>query len=206
MINRDYRTNWYLDKLIAGYYYYDKQKVVRHRFDGIPIGKSSEGEGDVVNYYLYNHFTFFVDLNEIETGKYLIVGFSIMPSSIEQSAKPACDREAANYLNEFVNKKQTLTSTLKEKPKDVEFINNKNSDKKSFQPFDVLFTYDVIYKKSSNTFTSRWDHYKHTTGDRIHWYNLISSILIILMFSIVILYIFCRALKKDIEIYNTVYN
>ena len=206
MIDRDYRTNWYLDKLIAGRYTYkQRDKTVSHRFEGIPIGVSDAQE-EIITHYIYNHFTFFVDLYEVPNeNKYMIVGFSIMPSSIEQSDISQCNRYAHNYLDVLNHNKQTLTNSLTERPKDVEIINNnKNNALKEFQPFDVLFTYDVIYTKSEQQFASRWDHYKSSTGDRIHWYNLISSILIIIMFSIVILYIFCRALKRDIEIYNSV--
>lgn len=206
MINRDYRTNWFLDKLLAGHVIYDKTtKTAKHKYEGVPIGYSLEIDNKV-EYYIYNHYTFFVDLNYDKVNdKYMIVNFLIMPSSILQSNEPACSKNSAfDYMKALDHPKQTLTATLLAAPKDMELIQNKDSDIIKFEPFDVVFTYDVIFKPSDTIFTSRWDHYKHITGDKIHWYNLLSSILIILMFAVVVLYIFCRALKRDIEIYNTV--
>jgi len=69
----------------------------------------------------------------------------------------------------------------------------------------IIFTYDVIFEKSDVSFSSRWDHYLYLDSDNIHWYNLINSSLVIIIISSVVVYIFLRAVKREIEIYNTVF-
>ena len=61
----------------------------------------------------------------------------------------------------------------------------------------------IIYEKSNVAFSSRWDHYLHLQNDNIHWFSLINSALIISILSFILLNIFCRALKRDIDVYNT---
>jgi hypothetical protein len=68
----------------------------------------------------------------------------------------------------------------------------------------MIFTYDVHFELSQITMTSRWDHYLDLHEDNIHWYNLINYFIIILIISAVIVYIFLRSVKRDIDIYNTV--
>ena len=69
----------------------------------------------------------------------------------------------------------------------------------------IVYTYDVIFYDSPIKWASRWDHYmKSQKEDIIHWFSIINSILIILIFSSVIALIFCRVLKKDIDNFNSV--
>lgn len=70
---------------------------------------------------------------------------------------------------------------------------------------DVVYTYDVIYYHSDIKWSSRWDHYlKSQKEDYIHWFSILYSILIMLIFSTIIAWIFCRVLKKDIDSFNSV--
>ena len=69
----------------------------------------------------------------------------------------------------------------------------------------VIFTYDVVFELSSMSMSSRWDHYLHSDDDNIHWYNLINYFIIILIISGIVVYVFLRSVKREIEIYNTVY-
>ena len=66
---------------------------------------------------------------------------------------------------------------------------------------NITFTYDVVFEKSNLTLVSRWDNYLHLSSE-IHWFGLINSNLIILIFTLLIIFIFCRAIKKDIDLYN----
>lgn len=68
----------------------------------------------------------------------------------------------------------------------------------------IIFTYDVVFELSDVSFSSRWDHYLHLDSDKIHWYNLINSSLIIIIISAAVVYVFLRAVKREIEVYNTV--
>lgn len=68
-----------------------------------------------------------------------------------------------------------------------------------------VYSYDVIFYDSPIKWASRWDHYmKSHKEDVIHWFSILNSIVIILIFSSVIALIFCRVLKKDIDNFNSV--
>jgi transmembrane 9 superfamily protein 2/4 len=182
-IRLDYRTNWYLDKLPAGYNHTDSfgNNVKKIHYSGIPLGISNEIYEDVID--LYNHYTFFVELHKEKDGNFSIVGFTIHPYSIQHNDEidiTNCQQDAYNFRH-----------STKIKQKLMENIN-------------ITYTYDVFFTITDKyQYTTRWDHIFQSEEDNIHFYNLINSSLIILILSALILLIFCRAVKKDIEIYNS---
>jgi transmembrane 9 superfamily protein 2/4 len=186
MIDRDYRINFYLDKLPAGLNFTITHDV--HYYSGIPIGYKEYNIDGTFTYILYNHYTFNVHVNR-NNNKYTVVGFHILPLSIRHNGKDdlKCAIDKDSYNANFRNHER---QTLMELGKD--------------ESMSIDFTYDVVFRDSNIPFSSRWDHYLHLENDKIHWFSLINSGLIILIFSLIVIYIFCRALKKDIEIYNTV--
>jgi transmembrane 9 superfamily protein 2/4 len=190
MIDRDYRINFNLDKLPAGYNFTQHFDV--HYYSGIPIGFKRQMANETVwSYVLYNHYTFTVHVNK-NNGKYSIVEFYALPLSINHGGKNdlKCALNKDSYIENFRNHEAQMLYD--------NFTDSGNPG------YEVVFTYDVIFRDSVIPFSSRWDHYMHLENDQIHWFSLINSGLIILIFSIIVLYIFTRALKRDIEIYNTV--
>jgi hypothetical protein len=70
---------------------------------------------------------------------------------------------------------------------------------------EIVYTYDFIFYDSNRSWSSRWDHYLHSSKtENIHWLSIINSNIIIFIFSVLIAYILCRVLKKDIDIINSV--
>ena len=192
LINHEYTNSFYLDKLPSARGYidnYSKEAYIQYQ-GGIPLGYIEENNSSVEVYNIYNHFTFAVSLHEVSNKKFEIVGFTTYPSSIAQDENNlGCDKyQKNNYANnsfnteipnyEFENLPQSISS-------------NQN----------ITFTYDIIYIKSNLTLVSRWDNYLHLSSD-IHWFGLLNSNLIILIFTFVIIFIFCRAIKRDIDLYN----
>ena len=110
-----------------------------------------------------------------------IVGFEIEPFTIDHSDKLKCGN------NSFPATELELLDVHSQ-----EIAPNKT----------VLFTYDVIFRESNITFASRFDHYSHV-NHTIHWFGLINSNILIFVLTILTIIIFTRAIKKDIEIYNT---
>ena len=187
---------FYLDKLPSARGYFDlisKESYTIYQ-GGIPLGFYEEkNDNEKDEYNIYNHFTFKVSLHEITSNigkkRYEIVGFTTYPSSIQQDESHlGCVKYKTKYSNdsynaiipnyEFSNSPQTIEP-------------NQN----------ITFTYDVIFEKSNLTLVSRWDNYLHLSSE-IHWFGLINSNLIIIIFTLLIIFIFCRALKKDIDLYN----
>lgn len=187
MISRNYTVNWYVDKLPAGlkHVYMDQkgqlEKVEIHYLGGVPLGYQEEAAADSYKTKIYNHYTFVIQLHDEGEQRYTIVGFNMLPFSIYQTPESGkkCGMNKVEIQKNFRVEKQGLTTG------------------------DILFTYDIVYEFSKVKFSSRWDHYLHLQNDNIHWYSLINSSLIILIFSFIVLQIFLRALKRDIDIYNT---
>ena len=196
LINHEYFNMFYLDKLPSARGFFDlisKESYTIYQ-GGIPLGFYEEkNNNEKEEYNIYNHFTFKVSLHEIisKTGKkkYEIVGFTTYPSSIQQDENNlGCakydTKESNNSYNVIIPNYE-----FSHLPQSIE--PNKN----------ITFTYDVIFEKSNLTLVSRWDNYLHLSSE-IHWFGLINSNLIILIFTILIIFIFCRAIKKDIDLYN----
>ena len=203
LISHEYSNSFYLDKLPSAQGYFDKTSKEYYTIyqGGIPLGFTEEDENGIEVFYLYNHFTFKVLLHEIiinnknklnsnSTNKrYEIVGFITYPSSIERNENDlGCDKDDKN-----INNTDTYNILIPNydsfKPEQIEF--NKN----------ITITYDILFEKSNLTLVSRWDNYLHLSSD-IHWFGLLNSNLIILIFTFVIIFIFCRAIKRDIDLYN----
>jgi transmembrane 9 superfamily protein 2/4 len=177
LIKGKYFINWYIDKLPAGILTYNREtnETSIDYFKGIPLGYS---ENHI--YYINNHLQFHILINEESRNKFNIVGFNILPMSLEHNAEKAlCADSSKNILNNFLIKPQALTDT-----------NNK-----------ILFTYDVIFEKSNITLGLRWDHYK-TSNIKIHWIGIFLSQLIVISLAIIIIMVLIKNIKSDIDIYN----
>lgn len=180
LIKREYYSHWYIDNLPAGLLYFDSEKKVfkNDYFKGIPLGYM-----DSINhkYYIYNHLQFHILLNKIENGKYDIVGFNILPLSIDYSnddGKCISSDEDKGYPSNYENiKKQELIEG------------------------NITFKYDVIFEQSDILLKSRWDNYKKNNKG-FRWAGLIYSYLLIIIFSIIIFIVFSKNIQKDIDIYN----
>ena len=193
LINHDYSNSFFLDKLPSARGYYDEISKEYYTIyqGGIPLGYSEEDNNGYELYYIYNHFTFKILIHETNNKKYEIVGFITYPVSIEQTEeKLGCNKYQKNNLSnndsyniiipnyEYSNKAQIIEPSM-----------------------NITFTYDIIFEKSNLTLVSRWDNYLHLSSD-IHWFGLLNSNLIILIFTFVVIFIFCRAIKRDIDLYN----
>ena len=178
-IDRDYFFNFYLDSLPSGYSSTDMytNETITTFYQGIPIGFVSND-----TYFIYNHYIIYVDINK-KDDKFQIVGFSIEPVSVEQKTIDICENlvieNGGDYFRDFNNFYAQ------------ELIED-----------DVLFTYDVVFKLSDKTFSSRWDRYIRK-GKEYHWLGLIFANIILFLFSFLVIYILSRAIKKNIDIYNS---
>ena len=193
LINHEYSNSFFLDKLPSARGYYDNLSKEYYTIyqGGIPLGYTEEDNNGLEIYHIYNHFTFKILIHEKSDKKYEIVGFITYPSSITQNEEElGCNKYEANNINkndsyniiipnyEYSNKAQVIEPNI-----------------------NITFTYDIIFEKSNLTLVSRWDNYLHLSSD-IHWFGLLNSNLIILIFTFVIIFIFCRSIKHDIDLYN----
>ena len=69
----------------------------------------------------------------------------------------------------------------------------------------LIYTYNINFYESKTHWTDRWNHYLLTSHKvDMHWYSALNSIIIFLIFSTSLAFIFTRILKKDINTNNTV--
>jgi transmembrane 9 superfamily protein 2/4 len=183
-VSRNYTTSWYVDKLLAGMKHVvdiEKFNTEVHYLGGIPLGYMETMLDGSLDYKIYNHYTFTILIHSESDKKFTVVGFNIMPFSIKQNSTTGarCGNKE-EYMRNFRAERQSFDSEE-----------------------EILFTYDIVFEKSNIAFSSRWDHYLHLQNDKIHWFSLINGGLFILIPSFIILHIFCRSLKRDIDIYNS---
>jgi hypothetical protein len=63
----------------------------------------------------------------------------------------------------------------------------------------VVWTYDIEWEKSTIKWASRWDVYLKMTDDKVHWFSIINSIVILVFLSAIVAMIFARVLKNDLN-------
>jgi len=71
----------------------------------------------------------------------------------------------------------------------------------------MVFTYGVEWKPSDVRWASRWDVYlsmNHAVPDKVHWFSIVNSILIVLFLAFMVAMILVRSLNRDISKYNRV--
>lgn len=71
----------------------------------------------------------------------------------------------------------------------------------------MVFSYGVEWRKSEVHWASRWDIYLTMNGavpDKVHWFSIVNSILIVLFLAFMVAMILIRALNRDISKYNRV--
>jgi transmembrane 9 superfamily protein 2/4 len=190
-----------VDQLPVGIYYTgndgDKQFT-----RGFPVGFKT-GTGKDTKHYLYNHVRIIISYHddknfhgeiEDESPSTKIVGFRVEPMSIKHSWDGPADK--------FTPGTTVLTtcnsiSSAKHDPKNYYSV-DKNTDAL------VVFTYDVVWEKSSTEWSQRWDVYLNagSPNEKVHWFSITNSIMIVMFLSVMIAMILIRNLRKDIAQYN----
>mmetsp|Transcript_738 Transcript_738/g.1274 ORF Transcript_738/g.1274 Transcript_738/m.1274 type:complete len:645 (+) Transcript_738:81-2015(+) len=196
-IQDDYKVHWMVDNLPVGMFasipYSREQTFTR----GFPVGFTS-GTGRSAKHYLNNHVRIVlkyhddVDSLSEEEPTTKIVGFRVEPMSIRHTW-PGGD---------FVKGRTTLST--------CNAMNSASSSSKNWLSVDkngentVVFTYDVVWEKSIVEWAERWDIYlnANTPNEKVHWFSITNSIMIVLFLTVMIAVILVRALRKDIAQYN----
>jgi len=181
MIDKQYLNNWVMDNLPSGTRYItnDNTEIL---YNGFPIGDRDLGG----KYFLYNHVSFKLKYHSRPDAYegYRIVGFEVYPASISQEMRE--NSQAFQGIEAFCS----ASTTNLEK-----FYLSKHKN--------VLFTYDVEWTNSDKRWASRWDIYLEVKdGAEVHWFSLITSVLMVLCVSVLIAAILSRTIYRDILNYN----
>ena len=118
-----------------------------------------------------------------------IVGFRVEPMSIHHTwndAELVIGQTVLNTCNPMIPP-----------------VNDKNNYQNVRKGETVLFTYDVFWEESDVEWSERWDTYMMTSSnDKVHWFSITNSIMIVLFLTVMIAMILVRALRRDIAQYN----
>lgn len=70
--------------------------------------------------------------------------------------------------------------------------------------FDVIYSYEVQWLRTTMKWEDRWDRYMGPTNpdDRVHYFSILNSLLVVLALSGVVAFFLVRTLRKDISYYN----
>ena len=220
LIDRKYSITYYLDKLPSGYLKTFNSRKTNLTFDrinyltGIPIGIKKYKK-----YYIYNHFVFYVKINE-KNKKYQVVDFYLSAHSAKQSNEKICtDFEINNTSDNTQDLNETeINNTIYTNNSDyIKNLQNRifnvleDGTKRYYEEADlqelvignISFTYDVIFIQSNTSFSSRYDHYFSLNRKSYRWFRLIFSNILILILTCGIFAILTRTVKKDLDKYNS---
>lgn len=191
-IKDQYHHNWIIDNLPAASIL-DTDQYSTTQYVGYPIGYY---EGN--NYFIYNHVNIILEYYPIEGEGNRIVGFYVEPLSITHKTQSGTTWDGKGDA-------PTL-STCASKSKHLTYDNVKGSPQK-VNPGQIIFSYDVQWRESDIKWASRWDVYlsmDHAVPDKVHWFSIINSILIVFFLAVIVAMILIRSLHRDISQYNRV--
>ena len=208
-ITHDYRAHWIVDSLPVGVYEIDRLTRETVFTRGFPIGFSTkDATFDKVGrskekFYLYNHVRIVVQYHDDKTNNVnnpqqqqggedgaKIVGFRVEPMSIKHAWEGGDIIPGTTVLS-------TCNAMTPAK--------NDASNYQTVNTGDVIvFTYDVKWESSERAWANRWDIYLTASPatDKVHWFSITNSIMIVLFLTVMIAMILIRALRKDIAQYN----
>lgn len=188
-IAQQYHHNWIIDNLPAASIL-DTDQFVTTQYVGFPIGYT-----DGPTSFLYNHVNIILEYHEVEGEGYRIVGFYVEPLSVRHNTVGAWDGTGPD---------PPLTTCSTTKHLTYDDIKGGNQ---RVVPGKVLFTYGVEWRASEVHWASRWDVYlsmNHAVPDKVHWFSIINSVLIVLFLAFMVAMILVRALNRDISKYNKI--
>lgn len=190
MIDQDYRVHWLLDGLPVAVRNSELNYVTRGYPVGF-IGRSVENPKKK-QHFIYNHVRIIVryteDAEAYEGSR--IVGFEVKPFSIKHEYDSTADFDKTDTVLKSCNQFNPATH-------DAENFMSVDS------AGDVVYTYDVKWEPSDLKWSNRWDVYlKGNPNDKIHFFSILNSLMIVLFLTGVVAMIMLRTLKNDISTYN----
>jgi len=189
VIKSKYHHNWLVDNLPAASIL-DDDDFVTTEYVGYPVGYT-QGQ----NNFVYNHVNIIIEYHVVDEDEYRVVGFYVEPLSIKHNFNSG-EWDGSGTA-------PSLSSCSTSKHLSYEDIKKGNSQK--LGTGKMVYTYGVEWRSSEIAWTSRWDVYltmNHAVPDKVHWFSIINSILIVLFLSFIVAMILVRTLNKDISKYN----
>jgi transmembrane 9 superfamily protein 2/4 len=192
IIKEEYHHNWIIDNLPAASILDSEQYITTTYAGGFPVGYQ-----DGSKTYIFNHVNIIVEYHPLDDGS-RVVGFYVEPFTVKHRFV-----NDQGWDGEDIRTAPPLSTCDKSGPMVFESI----SEKQEVKPGRILFTYDVMWRASNVKWASRWDIYltmDNAVPDKVHWFSIINSMLIVMFLSVMIVMIMVRNLHRDITRYNRV--
>ncbi|KAK8866567.1 hypothetical protein M9Y10_009531 [Tritrichomonas musculus] len=183
IIENKYRSVYILDDIPVSFLYHSSESIIREnsslnnqvRSPGVEIGYTSEN-----GHFLYNHINFLVKYTKIKED-------DLDSLSNGDNSK---DKQKDNKYR-IVGFDITSAESYSE---GCQF-----SEKKSIEDSDSLvFTYSVHFEETNVSWNKRWNEILTIDySPKYHWISLFNTLLILLMMTFLIIFIFFRMIKKD---------
>jgi len=190
-IKREYHHNWIVDNLPAASIL-DTDQYVSTQYTGFPIGYV-EGTSS----YMYNHANIILEYHTVEEDGHRIVGFYVEPLSVKHTFSGGLTWDGKSAPP------PALSSCDPSGHLDYDSV----KEHQKVAVGSLLFTYGVEWRQSEVRWASRWDVYlsmNHAVPDKVHWFSIVNSVLIVLFLAFMVAMILIRTLHKDISKYNKV--
>jgi transmembrane 9 superfamily protein 2/4 len=202
-IDQEYRAHWIVDNLpVAVKAHNDLRPDDAFFIRGFPVGGIQDKK-----HFLFNHIRLMIKYHEerndvpTEGGGGIrrsltsrIVGFLVEPYSVRHKYEGTWPTAEA----EVKNMKYSTCSTAAP-------VTNRQDSLMTLEDNDeVIFTYDVEWIEDKATpWAHRWDLYlKGNPDDKIHWFSITNSTMIVFFLAGMVAMILVRALHRDISRYN----
>eukprot|EP00771_Trimastix_marina_P001360 gnl/Trimastix_PCT/2428.p1 GENE.gnl/Trimastix_PCT/2428~~gnl/Trimastix_PCT/2428.p1 ORF type:complete len:630 (+),score=131.84 gnl/Trimastix_PCT/2428:207-2096(+) len=228
IIAGNYYGNWIVDNLPSASKHIKQPKNDSHEMEethvGFALGKLGlTGKTFILN----NHFDIKIKYHIPKSerhGHARVVYFEVAPSSIDWE-------KVHEKENELIELKQDLhykTCTAKDKCTDhkesalfikEEFhpsmseagaynVGQMAFDMGNLEPKRIFWTYSVTFDNDPKVaWASRWDvYFRANVDDKIHWFSIVYSILVVVFLSGMIALIMLRILSRDVKRYNELQN
>lgn len=189
-VKNKYHHNWLMDNLPAASII-DSDQFVETEYIGFPVGYI----GSKGTKFLYNHVNIIIEYHTVSEGAHRIVGFYVEPLSVQHTF--VGDKEWNG-----VGDAPSLSSCSTNKRLNYE---DTQSKQQRILNGPVVFSYGVEWRKSEVKWASRWDVYlsmNHAVSNKVHWFSIINSVLVVLFLSVMVAMILIRTLHRDISQYN----
>jgi len=202
-IRYGYHNNWIIDNLpSASLGLTDAGKQQKHYAGGFPVGFVDVLSGDATDTYVYNHVNIMLDFHQpsMSSKVFRVVGFSVEPMSVMHKFLGGFEWDGEGI--------DGLTKPLETCPAGKHMSRTEiRANQLVEEGVKILYTYDVIWKKSAVAWSSRWDVYLSEDGlvpAQVHWFSITNSILVVLFLSLLVVSILVRNLRRDIASYNSI--
>jgi len=202
-VKENYHINWIVDNMPAAQSYAlvetstgNKEGNIYQK--GYPvgfIGGPDYAGTQAGTPYLNNHIRIMLHYHE-EPSSYegfRIVSFLVEPFSLKHKYEGEFAGEATSMTN--CNSLNPVRSSESPQP-----LEGQGAD-------DIIFTYDVTWQASDVKWASRWDIYLKMftgSGNRVHWFAITNSTIIVFALSAVVAVTLGRALRADLAVYNAI--